>query len=120
MLPAQIIALKRDGGELTHDQIGQFISGFTSGDIPDYQMSALAMAIYLRGMTEAETASLTRHMLESGTRLSWPDDGIPRGDKHSTGGVGDKISITSPLESLDPDSWNSNAYRPSSNQFIVA
>ena len=93
MIPAQIIALKRDGGELSDSQIGRFIAGFAADEIPDYQMSAMSMAIYLNGMTDAETASLTHHMLDSGTRLSWPADGIPRGDKHSTGGVGDKISI---------------------------
>ena len=93
MIPAQIIALKRDGGELSDSQIGQFIAGFAADEIPDYQMSAMAMAIFLNGMTDAETASLTHHMLNSGARLSWPENGIPRGDKHSTGGVGDKISI---------------------------
>ena len=56
-------------------------------------MSALAMAIYLNGMTDRETATLTNQMLESGTRLRWPDDGVHRVDKHSTGGVGDKVSI---------------------------
>ena len=93
MLPAQIIALKRDGGELSDSQIGQFIAGFASEQIPDYQMSAFAMAVFFNGMTAAETASLTHHMLESGTKLTWPNDGIARGDKHSTGGVGDKVSI---------------------------
>src|SRR5690606_40578525 len=61
--------------------------------IPDYQMSALAMAIYLNGMTADETASLTDHMLASGARFEWPDDGVPRVDKHSTGGIGDKTSL---------------------------
>ena len=93
MIPAQVIAHKRDGGELSRDQIRFFVQGFAEGSIPDYQMSALAMAIFLNGMTTAETADLTEEMLESGTRLSWPDDGKVRVDKHSTGGVGDKISI---------------------------
>ncbi|MEZ6061288.1 MAG: thymidine phosphorylase [Planctomycetaceae bacterium] len=91
--PAHIIALKRDGEELTDDQIGFFIRGYAEDRIPDYQMAALAMAVLLRGMNDRETAALTLAMLNSGTRLTWPDDGIPRVDKHSTGGVGDKISI---------------------------
>ncbi len=90
--PAHIIARKRDGHALTPDEISSFLGGFVRGDIPDYQMSALAMAIYFRGMTAAETAVLTRTMLESGARLSWPQ-GLPKVDKHSTGGVGDKVSL---------------------------
>ena len=93
MIPAQIIAQKRDGGELSREQIRLFVQGFAEESIPDYQMSALAMAIFLNGMTTAETADLTEEMLASGTQLSWPDDGAIRADKHSTGGVGDKISI---------------------------
>ena len=93
MIPAHVIAAKRDGQELTDSQIEFFVRGYSSGEIPDYQMSALAMAVFLNGMSERETATLTEQMLESGTRLSWPDDGIPRVDKHSTGGVGDKVSI---------------------------
>ena len=93
LLPVEIIAAKRDGLELTDDQIADFIQGYSEERIPDYQMSALAMAIFLNGMTDRETATLTYQMLLSGTQLQWPDDGIPRVDKHSTGGVGDKISI---------------------------
>ncbi len=92
MNPVWTIAKKRDGGELTDGEIGDFIAGFADGSIPDYQMSALAMAIFLRGMTVAETASLTRHMLDSGVRLEW-GEGSPCVDKHSTGGVGDKVSL---------------------------
>jgi pyrimidine-nucleoside phosphorylase len=93
MNPVQIIAAKRDGSELTDDQIRCFVTGFTDESIPDYQMSALAMAIFLNGMNDRETATLTHCMLNSGTRLQWPDDGVPRVDKHSTGGVGDKVSL---------------------------
>ena len=93
MIPARIIAAKRDGNELTDSEIAFFVDGFAKESIPDYQMSALAMAIYLNGMTDRETATLTEHMLDSGTKPGWPDDGILRVDKHSTGGVGDKISI---------------------------
>lgn len=90
--PADIIAKKRDGHALSRDEIGAFINGFTDGSIPDYQMSALAMAIYLRGMDDEETAALTEQMLASGTTLDWPDDSVIV-DKHSTGGVGDKVSL---------------------------
>ena len=93
MNPVWLIAKKRDGEELTADEIGVFIAGYAKGDIPDYQMSALAMAIYLKGMTAAETAALTDHMLASGARFTWPADGISRVDKHSTGGIGDKVSL---------------------------
>lgn len=92
MIPATIIARKRDGHELTDGQIRDFIAGFTDQRIPDYQMSALAMAIFIQGMTTEETASLTRAMLDSGSVLTWPEQ-PPKVDKHSTGGVGDKISL---------------------------
>jgi len=93
VLPARIIAQKRDGEELTAQQIVDFIAGYSDDEIPDYQMSAFAMAVFLNGMTTAETAALTQAMLDSGTRLQWPNDGVPRVDKHSTGGIGDKVSI---------------------------
>lgn len=93
MNPVWIIAKKRDGGELTADEIGPFIAGYASGQIPDYQMAALAMAIYLRGMTTAETAALTDHMLASGATFQWPEGPTPKVDKHSTGGIGDKVSL---------------------------
>ncbi len=93
MNPVWIIAKKRDGEELADDEIGAFIAGYARGDIPDYQMAALAMAVYLRGMTTAETAALTEHMLASGARFEWPADGVRRVDKHSTGGIGDKTSL---------------------------
>jgi pyrimidine-nucleoside phosphorylase len=93
MNPVWIIARKRDGEELSADEIAYFISKYAVGEIPDYQMSALAMAIYLRGMTTAEIAALTDNMLASGARFTWPDGGMPKVDKHSTGGIGDKISL---------------------------
>ena len=98
MNPVWTIAKKRDGGELSAEAIGTFIRGYVTGDIPDYQMSALAMAIYLRGMTPEETAALTDHMLASGSTLDWPAGGRPKVDKHSTGGVGDKVSL--PLSAM--------------------
>ena len=93
MLPASLIAAKRDHRELSDEEIAFFIQGFAIGTIPDYQMSAMAMAIYLNGMTPREIATLTSEMLRSGTQLAWPKDGIPRVDKHSTGGIGDKTSL---------------------------
>ncbi|WP_254513965.1 thymidine phosphorylase [Anatilimnocola floriformis] len=93
MNPVVTIAKKRDGRELSRAEIADFIGGFATEKIPDYQMAALAMAIYLRGMTTAETAALTDEMLGSGRVLQWQDDGRPVVDKHSTGGVGDKTSL---------------------------
>ena len=93
MNPVWIIAKKRDGEELTADEIGALHRRLRRGDIPDYQMSALAMAIYLRGMTTAEIAALTDHMLASGRTFTWPAGGPPKVDKHSTGGIGDKVSL---------------------------
>jgi len=93
VLPASIIAAKRDHRELSPEEIAFFIQGYASGHIPDYQMSALAMAIYLNGMSTQEIACLTSEMLASGTVLKWPGDGTPRVDKHSTGGLGDKTSL---------------------------
>jgi pyrimidine-nucleoside phosphorylase len=93
VLPVDLIAAKRDGQELTPEQIQEFIRGTAAEDIPDYQLAAMAMAVYLNGMTSAETTALTQAMLDSGSRLEWPDDGRVRVDKHSTGGVGDKTSL---------------------------
>ena len=93
MNPVEIIAKKRDGQELSAAEIGYFMAGYVAGKIPDYQMAALAMAISLCGMTPGETAALTDQMLASGRRLQWPPDGLPKVDKHSTGGVGDKVSL---------------------------
>jgi pyrimidine-nucleoside phosphorylase len=90
--PCQIIANKRDGRALEPEDLAAFVRGYVAGDVPDYQMSALAMAIYLRGMTDAETAILTDEMLRSGRVLA-ADDRQRRVDKHSTGGVGDKTSL---------------------------
>jgi pyrimidine-nucleoside phosphorylase len=89
----RLISKKRDGEELADFEIGALIDAYAKGVVPDYQMAAWAMAVYLRGMTVAETAALTEHMLHSGTTLQWPRDGVPQGDKHSTGGLGDKVSL---------------------------
>lgn len=93
MRPQDIIRKKRDGGELSPDEIKFFISGVTSGAIADYQSTALLMAIFLKGMTDAEQAVLTEAMLHSGEILDFSDISKPKADKHSTGGVGDKTSL---------------------------
>ena len=87
------IERKRNGHELTEEDIAAFIAGFTEGSIPDYQASAWAMAVFFRGMTPAETRFLTRAMLRSGQTLTYPAGTPPKVDKHSTGGVGDKVSL---------------------------
>lgn len=90
MIAKLILDKKREGHALGSAEIREFIEGFTKGEIPDYQMSALSMAICCRGMTERETADLTRAMMNSGRCLTWT---MPTADKHSTGGVGDKLSL---------------------------
>ena len=91
--PALLIARKRDGEVLTSTEIGAFIEGYSNGSIPDYQASALCMAICLCGMNSVETTALTQHMLHSGVALQWVNATRPVVDKHSTGGVGDKVSL---------------------------
>ena len=88
-----IIKKKRDGGVLSQAEIEFFIQGYTEGRIPDYQASALCMAIWFRGMNTEETSALTLAMRDSGDRLSLPTMDTLRVDKHSTGGVGDKTSL---------------------------
>lgn len=93
MLPQWIIEKKRNGEILSSDELQWFISSYVTGEIPDYQMAALAMAIFFRGMTSEETATLTRVMMQSGDMVDTSMIQRPKVDKHSTGGVGDKISI---------------------------
>lgn len=87
------IERKRDGGELTPDEIRLLVEKFTSGEVPEYQMAAMAMAVFFRGMTESETAALTGAMRDSGRVFKWPAGTPPKVDKHSTGGIGDKVSL---------------------------
>lgn len=93
LLPVEIIKKKRAGQELSESEISQFISAYTSGQLPDYQMSALLMAIYFKGMTESETLTLTKCMLHSGVVVDLSNVTGFKVDKHSTGGVGDKTSL---------------------------
>jgi len=90
--PVYVIERKRDGHPLTEDEINYLVAGYAQGDIPDYQMSAWAMAVFLKGMNSQEIAALTQAMIASGDRLK-PVGDQPRVDKHSTGGLGDKVSL---------------------------
>jgi thymidine phosphorylase len=89
----EVIIAKRDGAELSDSQIDWVVSSYTKGDVADEQMSALAMAILLNGMTRREIARWTAAMIASGERLDFADLSRPTADKHSTGGVGDKITL---------------------------
>jgi len=91
--PQDVIRKKRDGHELSREEIAFFIDGVTTGTIADYQISALLMAIFLNGMNDAEQEILTEAMLHSGNTLDFSDIAKPKADKHSTGGVGDKTSL---------------------------
>jgi len=91
-LPQEIIRAKRDGAALSDDDIATFVRGLTDGSVTEGQVAAFAMAVYFRGMTIAERVALTRAMTASGTVLSWDLPG-PVVDKHSTGGVGDTVSL---------------------------
>jgi pyrimidine-nucleoside phosphorylase len=89
----EVIEKKRDGGALTEAEIRSFVSGFVDGSVPDYQVSAFCMAVFFRGMSPEETGLLTRAMMDSGDTLDLSGIPGPLVDKHSTGGVGDKVSL---------------------------
>lgn len=89
----QLVEAKREGVALTDAQIAEVVRGVVDGSVPDYQLAAWLMAVYFRGLNPAETRALTLNMRDSGDVLSWPDDGRPVVDKHSTGGIGDKVSL---------------------------
>jgi len=93
MRAVDLIRKKRDAGEHSRDEINFLISGYTRGEIPDYQMSAWLMATWIRGLSRAEIAALTEAMLHSGEVVSFPEIAGQKVDKHSTGGVGDKTSL---------------------------
>ena len=92
--PAELIERKRDGGQLTPEEITELVLGYTRGEIPDYQLSAFCMAVYFKGLTPEETLALTDAFIRSGSMLDLKAKlGRSVVDKHSTGGVGDKTSI---------------------------
>jgi len=93
MIPARIIEQKRDGGTLAPADLEGFLVGYLKGEVPDYQMAAFLMAAYLRGLDDVETDVFVRCMLQSGSTLDLAALPGPRVDKHSTGGVGDKVSL---------------------------
>ena len=94
MHPYELIKRKRDGGLLEADEIAQFIAGYTEGIIPDYQMAAMCMSIFFNGLTDAELAAWAGAMLRSGEAIDLSDVPALKVDKHSTGGVGDKVSLS--------------------------
>ena len=93
MRMVDLIHKKKQGGELTQAEISFIVEGYTSGDIPDYQMSALLMAIFFKGMNKQETANLTLAFINSGDKVDLSEIKGIKVDKHSTGGVGDKVSL---------------------------
>src|SRR6058998_702541 len=93
MIVGPLIERKRDGGTLSPEEWSALVAEYTAGRIPDYQIAALLMAVFMRGLERQELAALTDAMLASGDRLSFDGWATPRIDKHSTGGVGDKVSL---------------------------
>src|SRR3954447_18112210 len=93
MLPQEIIRKKRDGRRLSGEEIAEFVAGMASGNVSEGQVAAFAMAIFLNGMSRDEAVSLTLAMRDSGDVLDWSDLPGPVTDKHSTGGVGDNVSL---------------------------
>src|SRR5687768_9227486 len=88
-----LLEAKRDGKAFSSEEISWLIAEFTAGNVPDYQMAALLMAVFFRGLNAEETRAWTRSMRDSGELLKFPPDPRPLVDKHSTGGAGDKVSL---------------------------
>jgi pyrimidine-nucleoside phosphorylase len=91
--PAELIERKRDGGTLAPSELRRFLDGYLSGSVADYQMSAMLMAVFYQGLDPAELREMTVAIIESGDRLDFTGGPVPAVDKHSTGGVGDKVSL---------------------------
>jgi len=91
--PAALIERKRDGGTLDAAELQSFLEAFLRGDVADYQMSAMLMAVFFRGLNPSELQAMTRCIIDSGERLDFSEGSAPAVDKHSTGGVGDKVSL---------------------------
>ena len=116
-----VIHNKRNGEELSDEEIKFFVDGYTAGSIPDYQAAALAMAIYFRGMSDRETVCLTKCIAESGDTVDLSRFGTLSVDKHSTGGVGDKKSQKCRAEGSVIRAVrliNSNRYPVTERQFL--
>jgi pyrimidine-nucleoside phosphorylase len=93
LLAAQLIAAKREGSELPPEELRAFLDAYLAGEVADYQMSAFLMAVVFQGLGSGELSALTEAIIQSGERLDFDDGGPPAVDKHSTGGVGDKVSL---------------------------
>ena len=93
MIVPRLIERKREGGRIVEPEWDELIAAYSAGKVPDYQMSALLMAIFFRGMDRGETYALTDAMIQSGGQLELSHLTVARIDKHSTGGVGDKVSL---------------------------
>ena len=93
MIVPRLIERKRNGERLEPEELRELVLGHAAGQVPDYQMAALLMAVYFRGLDRAEMNAMMDAMLESGKRLDLSGLPMPRIDKHSTGGVGDKVSL---------------------------
>ncbi|HVZ14940.1 MAG TPA: thymidine phosphorylase, partial [Bauldia sp.] len=93
MLPQEVIRRKRDGEPLTREEIAFMVEGLTAGTVSEGQVAAFAMAVFFKGMTREEAVALTLAMRDSGTVLDWSDLDGPVLDKHSTGGIGDNVSL---------------------------
>src|SRR5438874_443212 len=92
--PRDVVAAKRDGGEVPPDELRAFVLGYSRGEIPDYLAAAFLMAAYINGLSSGETTALTRAMIDSGTSLPLAGVSRPKVDKHSTGGVSDGVTLS--------------------------